>query len=73
MKNDKPTFLYFLLLLGCTPIFFFALLVAYKEGCFGQVFNLDLEEISRHSFVPFVFYLFDVLSLKTILIELQKF
>jgi hypothetical protein len=45
----KALFSYFLLLAGCTlPLFpFFSLLAAYKEGCFGQVFNLVPKEISR--------------------------
>jgi len=34
--------------------FFFSLLAAYKEGCFGQIFNMVPKEISRHSFMLFV-------------------
>jgi len=35
--------------------FLFTLLAAYMEGCFGSICNLVVEEISRHSFVPFFF------------------
>jgi hypothetical protein len=59
MKNDKsPTFTFSSLGRLHNPfllsLFLFSLLAAYKEGCFGQSFNLVPKEISRHSFVLFV-------------------
>jgi len=69
-KITKALFSHFLLLAGYTLSFspFFSLLEAYKEGCFGKVFNLVPKEISKHSFVLFV-----LLSEKQNLIILQKF
>jgi len=70
MKNNKSplfTFSSFGWLHTLFFPFFFSLLEAYKEGCFGKVFNLVPKEISRHSFVLFV-----LLSGKKNLIILQK-
>jgi hypothetical protein len=54
MHSEKITYFLF---------FLFALLAAYMECCFGPIFNLIIEEISRHLFASF-FYSFTILNLK---------